>query len=202
MMGAVLQTVNVRLSPEQILYTLNHAKADIVVLVNVEFHPDAGDHQGPARNGEALHPDQRRWRDNEQLQGALRRRVRGPAGCGVGRLRLPRFRRNTRATTFYTTGTTGLPKGVYFSHRQLVLHTLGVATASAARRAGPLHRDDVYMPITPMFHVHAWGMPYVATMLGLKQVYPGRYVPDTLLQLIADEASPSRIACRPSCTCC
>ena len=46
---------------------------------------------------------------------------------------------------------------------------------------------DVYMPITPMFHVHAWGLPYVATMLGVKQVYPGRYVPDVLLGLIARE---------------
>ncbi len=49
------------------------------------------------------------------------------------------------------------------------------------------HRGDVYMPITPMFHVHAWGMPYVATSMGVKQVYPGRYLPDTLLNLIKQE---------------
>ena len=100
----------------------------------------------------------------------------------------PELDENTRATTFYTTGTTGLPKGVYFSHRQLVLHTLAVAQrlrACAARDAS--RRDDVYMPITPMFHVHAWGLPYVATLLGVKQVYPGRYVPDVLLGLIARE---------------
>ena len=88
----------------------------------------------------------------------------------------PDFDENAQATTFYTTGTTGDPKGVYFSHRQLVLHTLGVATAMGCASAqGDLHREDVYMPITPMFHVHAWGFPYVATLLGLKQVYPGRY---------------------------
>ncbi|NTV11248.1 MAG: long-chain fatty acid--CoA ligase, partial [Zoogloea sp.] len=98
------------------------------------------------------------------------------------------FDENTRATTFYTTGTTGMPKGVYFSHRQLVLHTLAVATAlGTAPEQGRLHADDVYMPITPMFHVHAWGMPYVATLLGLKQVYPGRYLPDSLLRLIDRE---------------
>ena len=98
------------------------------------------------------------------------------------------FDENTRATTFYTTGTTGMPKGVYFSHRQLVLHTLGtMSVLGTVVGHGGFRRDDVYMPITPMFHVHAWGLPYVATMLGVKQVYPGRYVPDTLLELVEKE---------------
>ena len=100
----------------------------------------------------------------------------------------PTFDENTRATTFYTTGTTGMPKGVYFSHRQLVLHTLGVsASLNASIKQGTFHGDDVYMPITPMFHVHAWGLPYIATMLGVKQVYPGKYIPDMLLNLIEKE---------------
>ena len=63
---------------------------------------------------------------------------------------------------------------------------MATALGSAAGQ-GRVHRDDVYMPITPMFHVHAWGMPYLATMLGMKQVYPGRYSPDMLLKLIASE---------------
>ncbi|MEY2632053.1 MAG: hypothetical protein RIR00_707, partial [Pseudomonadota bacterium] len=100
----------------------------------------------------------------------------------------PDFDENTRATTFYTTGTTGQPKGVYFSHRQLVMHTMAAATAlGTAAHQGRLHREDVYMPITPMFHVHAWGLPYVSTLLGLKQVYPGRYQPDLLLKLVEQE---------------
>jgi fatty-acyl-CoA synthase len=100
----------------------------------------------------------------------------------------PDFDENTRATTFYTTGTTRAPKGVYFSHRQLVLHTLGVATALALAPDGQrFHRGDVYMPLTPMFHVHAWGMPYIATMIGVKQVYPGRYQPELIAGLIRDE---------------
>ncbi len=100
----------------------------------------------------------------------------------------PDFDENTRATTFYTTGTTGLPKGVYFSHRQLVLHTWSVlATFGTPAVQGRFHREDVYMPLTPMFHVHAWGIPYVATAMGVKQVYPGRYVPDHLLELIRTE---------------
>ncbi|MEF1263836.1 AMP-binding protein, partial [Vibrio campbellii] len=91
-------------------------------------------------------------------------------------------------TTFYTTGTTGFPKGVFFTHRQLVLHTMGIlSTIGTNASQGRLHQGDIYMPITPMFHVHAWGLPYMATMLGVKQVYPGKYVPDVLLNLIEQE---------------
>lgn len=187
MMGAVLQTVNVRLSPEQILYTLNHAKAEIV-LVNAEFVPLL-----------AIIKDQLETVKKFVLitdDGATMSSFKVPfvgeyetlLTAAPAHYDFPDFDENTRATTFYTTGTTGLPKGVYFSHRQLVLHTLAAtAYLGTAAGQGRLHRDDVYMPITPMFHVHAWGIPYVATMLGLKQVYPGRFAPDTLLQLIASE---------------
>ena len=94
----------------------------------------------------------------------------------------------TVATVFYTTGTTGDPKGVYFSHRQLVLHTLGLVSAlSIYKSQFNVSAEDVYMPITPMFHVHAWGIPYLMTFIGAKQVYPGRYEPHMLLSLIANE---------------
>ena len=100
----------------------------------------------------------------------------------------PTFDENTQATTFYTSGTTGAPKGVYFSHRQMVLHTISeLAAFGMAPKQGRFHSESVYMPITPMFHVHAWGLPYAATAAGAKQVYPGRYVPDLLLKLIKNE---------------
>jgi fatty-acyl-CoA synthase len=99
----------------------------------------------------------------------------------------PDLDEDTRATTFYTTGTTGLPKGVYFSHRQLVLHTMATQQALARAGHGSFTVGDVYMPVTPMFHVHAWGVPYVATCLGVKQVYPGRYVPGALVDAIVQE---------------
>src|SRR5208337_1089671 len=83
--------------------------------------------------------------------------------------------------------TTGLPKGVYFSHRQLVLHTMTTTMGGAYESVGRFRSNDVYMPLTPMFHVHAWGVPYVATMLGVKQVYPGKYEPPMLLKLIVTE---------------
>ncbi|MDR0576262.1 MAG: fatty acid--CoA ligase [Candidatus Accumulibacter sp.] len=186
MMGAILQTVNVRLNAEQILYTLNHAGAE-ALLINREFFPLL------APIAERLE-SVRRFVLIDDEQGP----VEGPVAFAAEYEALlaaadpgyefEDFDENAQATVFYTTGTTGLPKGVRFSHRQLVLHTLGVATSVGTAAAGAAMRaDDVYMPLTPMFHVHAWGFPYVATLLGLKQVYPGRYVPASLLKLITAE---------------
>jgi len=186
MMGAVLMTVNVRLSPEQILYTLNHCEAR-VLLVNRDFLPVLSairDKLDTVRTlillDDAVVP--------EDLPPGFTGEYENLLSAASPEFAFPDFDENTRATTFYTTGTTGLPKGVFFTHRQLVLHTLAVLGAlSSPAQQGRLHRDDVYMPITPMFHVHAWGVPYIATLLGLKQVYPGRYAPDDLLALIRKE---------------
>lgn len=183
MLGSVLMTVNIRLSPDQILYTLNHSGAS-VLFVHQDFLPVLEQIKLELlsvkkivllADGEVAVPA-KFVGEYESLLAACR-----------DTFDFPDFDENARATTFYTTGTTGLPKGVYFSHRQLVLHTLAVGmTLTLANQQG-VHRGDVYMPLTPMFHVHAWGMPYIATLAGLKQVYPGRYVPDTILSLIDKE---------------
>jgi len=186
MMGAVLQTVNVRLNSEQILYTLNHARAD-VLLINREFLPLLAPilTRLESVGHFVLIDDEGTPVDSPVSFAGEYEALLAAASTDFV---FEDFDENAQATVFYTTGTTGLPKGVYFSHRQLVLHTLGLATCVGSAAAnGHLHREDVYMPMTPMFHVHAWGFPYVATLLGLKQVYPGRYLPGTLLQLIADE---------------
>jgi fatty-acyl-CoA synthase len=100
----------------------------------------------------------------------------------------PDFDENSVTTIFFTTGTTGLPKAVYFSHRQLVLHTLALTITQAAMNSvATISSEDVYMPFTPMFHVHARGFPYVATYLGMKQVCPGKYETGMLLHLKRDE---------------
>jgi fatty-acyl-CoA synthase len=185
MMGAVLLTVNVRLSPEQIAYTLNHSGAK-ALLVNADFLPVLEQIRGELEHVERfiLIDDS----DSAAIPPGFADGYEALLAAASPDFAFPDFDENARATTFYTTGTTGLPKGVYFSHRQLVLHTLAtMAALSSAPKQGRIDRDDVYMPITPMFHVHAWGMPYVATVLGLKQVYPGRYVPDALLELIRKE---------------
>ncbi|MFP1681875.1 fatty acid--CoA ligase [Alloalcanivorax sp. C16-1] len=185
MMGAVLHTVNVRLSPEQILYTLNHAEDD-VILVNREFLPvleELKDRIETAKTFILLDDEGGNLDSKLELAGEYEALL----GKAPDQYDFPLLDENTRATTFYTTGTTGLPKGVYFSHRQLVLHTFAGRAALSGSGHGRFNQDDVYMPITPMFHVHAWGVPYVATLLGVKQVYPGRYVPETLLKLLLTE---------------
>jgi fatty-acyl-CoA synthase len=186
MMGAVLQTVNVRLSQEQVAYTIDHAGSSIL-LVNDEFVDLV----------QAILPKLPKVKTLVALSDRPT-----PA---VGQLQFageyedllasaspdyafPDFDENAQATTFYTTGTTGLPKGVYFSHRQLVLHAMAeLASFGLAAKHGGFDRDDVYMPITPMFHVHAWGFPWAATLAGVKQVYPGRYDPALLVKLIKTE---------------
>ncbi|HRF31382.1 MAG TPA: fatty acid--CoA ligase, partial [Azonexus sp.] len=186
MMGAILQTVNVRLSPEQILYTLNHARAD-VLLVNSEFFPILQQIAGELETVKTfvLISDEA---EIPAAPVAMAGEYEALLAAADSEFDFPDFDENAQATTFYTTGTTGNPKGVYFSHRQLVLHTLGCAAAlGGAHSQGHIHREDVYMPMTPMFHVHAWGFPYLATMLGVKQVYPGRYQPDVICRLISEE---------------
>jgi acyl-CoA synthetase (AMP-forming)/AMP-acid ligase II len=185
MMGATLHTVNVRLSPEQILYTINHAKDD-VILVNSEFLPILEQIWDRVEGVKSLvWIDDTGGRPNTALPFAAEYETL-LAGADPN-YAFPDLDEDTRATTFYTTGTTGLPKGVYFSHRQLVLHTMALRNAITGTGHGRLNDGDVYMPVTPMFHVHAWGFPYVATTLGLKQVYLGRYSPDLVLDLIARE---------------
>jgi fatty-acyl-CoA synthase len=186
MLGAVLHMVNIRLSPEQILYTIDHAEDDYI-LVNEEFLPILEQIKGriDAVKGYILLQD-----GTQQPETSLRFEGEYEAllDAAGDQFEFAEFDEHTRATTFYTTGTTGLPKGVYFSHRQLVLHTLGaLAALGTPAEQGRFHQQDVYMPITPMFHVHAWGLPFVATALGVKQVYPGKYAPDMLLKLIERE---------------
>jgi len=186
MMGAVLQTINWRLSQDQILYTLNHAEAKVIIF-HADFFPILEKIRGQletvqrlviiAEGDEAADFELKDDATYEQLL---------QSGSTV--YPFPDLDENTKATTFYTTGTTGNPKGVYFSHRQLMLHTLGVSIVSGCyHTVGRFRSNDVYMPLTPMFHVHAWGFPYVATLLGAKQVYPGRYEPQKLLKLIEKE---------------
>ncbi|WP_278957108.1 fatty acid--CoA ligase [Aquipseudomonas alcaligenes] len=186
MIGAVLHTINIRLSADQILYTMNHAE-DRFVLVNSEFVPLYKGIEAQLATVEKtilLTDGAEKSAELPNLFGEYETLL----AAASAKYDFAEFDENSVATTFYTTGTTGNPKGVYFTHRQLVLHTLAEASVlGSLDSVRLLGTDDVYMPITPMFHVHAWGIPYVATMLGIKQVYPGRYEPDMLCQLIREE---------------
>lgn len=184
MSGAAIHTVNVRLTPDQAGFTIAHAR-DVVLFVHVDFLPmltAMKDHLKGVRHVVVLADGP--WTPPEGLPCAGEYEA-GLAGA-TPLLEWPDLPEDTMATLFYTTGTTGEPKGVSFSHRQIVLHTL-TAGLTLAVHADPVgfRAEDVYLPLTPMFHVHAWGLPYLATMLGSTQVYPGKYEPQMLLQLLA-----------------
>ena len=180
MMGAVLQTVNIRLAPSQILYTLQHANAGII-LVHHDFLPLIEEMRKHLDNVHAIIAidDGNAASNPEWIVGEYEHLLAEAQESFV----FEDFDENAIATTFYTTGTTGLPKAVCFTHRQLVLHALAFNAPFGVTRDQGFGIDDVYMPLTPMFHVHAWGYPYIATMLGVKQVYPGRYEPELILDL-------------------
>jgi fatty-acyl-CoA synthase len=183
MMGAVLHTVNIRLPPEQIAYTIAHAEDD-VVLIRDEFLPMASKMAPQLKSVKAVvtmsdsgtapsspFPNTRFYDDLVREQ---------------SHYEFPILSEDTQATLFYTSGTTGLPKGVFFTHRQIVLHTLGIAVG-LGDSAIKLNSADVWMPLVPFFHVHGWGLPYLAGMWGMKTVLAGRYDAKTILDLMQRE---------------
>src|SRR5271165_5139843 len=186
MMGAIMQTVNVSLIPEDIAYTIN-ATGATTVLFNADFLPlleKLKGHLKAVKTYVLMHdrpePPQTDFPIHCEYEALL--------SLGSPYFPFPDFDENAWATAFHTTGTTGRPKGVTFSHRQMVLHTLtGLVEYGLTPSHGRFHRDDVYMPMTPMFHVHAWGCPYTATLSGVKLVFPGRYAPEMFLKLIETE---------------
>ncbi len=183
MLGAVLHTVNIRLPPEQMGYTMAHAD-DKFVLVRDEFLPLASKVVPQLKS----------------LRGVVTMSDSGtmPAGSppnsrfyddllsSTTHFDFPEVDENAQASLFYTSGTTGMPKGVFFTHRQLVLHTLGLGVALAD---SPVKFDstDVLMPLVPFFHVHGWGFPYLAGMLGMKFVLVGKYDPKNILENLRRE---------------
>ena len=182
MMGAILHTINIRLSPDQMLYTINHAE-DKIIVVHKDFEPLIQKMQGNFETVKhIIYIDEgEEYSPNFENSGEYEKLIEGQNDF----YDFPDFDENTIATTFYTTGTTGNPKGVFFTHRQLVLHTItGAAQFGGYPNPTGFTQNDVYMPLTPMFHVHAWGVPYLATMLGVKQTYPGRY-DEMIMKLIA-----------------
>ena len=188
--GSIIHTINVRLSNEQILYTINNAENDYII-VHSDFldviNSISSRFNKPVK---IIVIDDENNLNNFKLNEKIRSKYDYESLIldGNKTFHFPDFDENTLATRFYTTGTTGEPKGVTYSHRQLVLHTLAVMAGMGSFASDSrLHKDDIYMPITPMFHVHGWGFPYVATLMGIKQVYPGKFDPDILINLIINE---------------
>ncbi len=187
MLGAVLHTVNIRLAPAQIAYTIDHAEDD-VILVHLDFLSLMEEVMPMVKRDVQLILLRDDPKQEPESSFDFITSYDAMMTSSKDDFIFPDFDERMRATTFFTTGTTGEPKAVAYSHRQLVLHTMGLlAGLGPIETSNRLHCGDVYLPITPMFHVHAWGFPYAATLLGIKQIYAGRYTPKKLLRLIAQE---------------
>ncbi|MCL4438541.1 MAG: long-chain-fatty-acid--CoA ligase [Candidatus Thermoplasmatota archaeon] len=180
--GGVLHTVNIRYSPELIFYTMQHA-GDRIVVIRDEFVPLISSSVGLFQGVRTWIVSSDSKTPSSSIEGAL---TLSNLFENDDNVKLPELKEDDLCTIFYTSGTTGMPKGVTFTHRQILLHTLGMAVALADEPIN-LKSTDVIMPIVPMFHVHSWGVPYMAIMKGMKYVLPGRYDFDTLPSLMEKE---------------
>ena len=178
-MGAVLHTINVRLFDDQLVWLINHA-GDRVVLVDASLLPVFRRLRGRLTSVERVivMPDSAvPLEDGECDYEALL------AAQGEG-FPWPALGEAEAAALCYTSGTTGHPKGVLYSHRALVLHTLGLSIGDAFQ----LRERDVLLAIVPMFHANCWGLPFGAAMLGSAVVLPGPHLqPADLADLIESE---------------
>jgi fatty-acyl-CoA synthase len=175
--GGVLHTLNLRLHPDDISYIARDA-GDRFLIVDEVLLPL---YQQVVAAGASF----------EKVV------VVGATGADIGSavtyesflesapdVALPQMREEDALGICYTSGTTGRPKGVVYSHRSSILHTI----VSALPDSLSLSRSDTVLPVVPMFHVNAWGLPYTAAMVGARVVFPGRYLdPPSLLELMESE---------------
>lgn len=181
--GAVLHMINIRLSPEHIVYIINHAE-DEILLVDGDLFPliekaipllTSVKHIVVMQDNHELPPtDLKNVHSYERLLEDASNTYEFPEDLDE----------NMPAGMCYTSATTGFPKGVVYTHRSLVLHSLALGLADSLG----LRENDVSMPVVPMFHVNAWGMPFAAVNFGTTQVLPGpMFTPSLLLDLIEKE---------------
>ena len=157
--GLVLHTLNLRLHPNDLAYIANHA-GDRAVIVD-----------------RSLVPLLEQFRERTQIEHVFVVEDSYEellAGADPAAYRDPELDENEASAMCYTSGTTGLPKGVVYSHRSTLLHALGVSANNPLGLG--MSVNDTMLPVVPMFHANAWGYPYLATLAGSKLVYPGPHL--------------------------
>lgn len=166
-MGAILHTINPRLFLEQIEYIVNHAD-DRVILVDLTFVPIIEKLIGKIPSVEAvvILTDRANMPETSIPNAICYEELIADQSDSYD---FPSFDENTASSLCYTSGTTGNPKGVLYSHRSNVLHSYGVCMTDTLG----ISATDAVLPVVPMFHVNAWGLPYACPMVGAKLIFPG-----------------------------
>lgn len=166
-MGAVCHTINPRLFPEQIVYIANHAE-DVFVFVDLTFVPmiEKMCPQFKSVKGVVIMTDAAHMPKLDLPNVYCYEELLGEAS---EEYTWPVFDEQTASSLCYTSGTTGNPKGVVYSHRSTILHSFAVCAVDGLA----LSSGEVVLPVVPMFHVNAWGTPYAAALCGAKIVFPG-----------------------------
>ena len=182
MMGAIVHTLNLRLHPTEIGYIARHAE-DTIVLVDRSLLPlfEQFRQNVPSIRHVVVMPD-----SGPTPEGALDyEALLAPEATEYD---WPKLDENAAAQICYTSGTTGNPKGVVYSHRSSVLHAMAACMADSLA----MSMNDTVLPVVPMFHANAWGLPHACAAVGAKMVFPGpKLDPESLLDLMAAE----RVTC-------
>jgi acyl-CoA synthetase (AMP-forming)/AMP-acid ligase II len=166
--GAVVHTINPRLHPEQIAYIVNHAE-DQYLFFDLTFLPLIEAVAAHCKTVKAFVLMSDREHMPKETKVAKLLCYEDLISASDDSYVWPLFDENSAATLCYTSGTTGNPKGALYSHRSTVLH----AYASASPNALNVSATDTVLPVVPMFHVNAWGLPYSVLQAGAKMVFPG-----------------------------
>ena len=191
-MGAMVHMGNPLLTPQQMIYLINRVEDD-VLMFNKDFIPiieSISDRLKTVKHYIVLADDEKlpetKLNPISEYEELLR--------SASPEYEYPDLDENTVASLSNTTGTTGDPKICFFTHRQHIMHTLIWSNMlqgfSGERGLDP--RRDLTIQLVPMFHAHGWGVPYMATFLGCKQVYPGRFDPKAFLEILKREKSPEQ----------
>jgi fatty-acyl-CoA synthase len=163
--GGVLHTLNLRLHPDELAYIVSHA-GDRVVIVDECLLPLWNKVRAQADVPATLVMQATKTPENGDLDYEAALEASAPIGDA------PDPDENTAVAMCYTTGTTGKPKGVAYSHRALTLHTIALCLDHCMQ----FREQDVMLPVVPMFHANAWGMPFASALVGAKMVLPGPHL--------------------------